>query len=254
MRWARRSSASRRDPPDPQRHARRPAGRDARAARDHRGDPGRVRILRLRRGRHARAGVRDRAHARRPGGGRPGLQAVRRARQRARPALGHDDPDRARGGDAATRPPSRRCASATSPTPTAPCGRSAGRRARCCRRGWSWSARPGRRAPRRRSPCWPRASRPPGCENYRIGLGDASLYPRLLDRARRAGGRAAADPARAGHARLRRPRARGGGARARRAAARAAAARRRRGARRGARRRSRCARSTTGWRPPWRSG
>ena len=34
--------------------------------------------------------------ARRPGGGRSGLQAVRRAGQRARPALGHDDPDRAR--------------------------------------------------------------------------------------------------------------------------------------------------------------
>ena len=54
----------------------------------------------------------DRAHARRPGGGRSGLQAVRRARERARPALGHDDPDRARGGDAATRsaePPLRFC-------------------------------------------------------------------------------------------------------------------------------------------------
>ncbi len=55
-----------------------------------------------------------------------------------------------------------------------------------------------------------------GLENWRIGLGDASLYPRLLDRARRAGGRAGADPARARHARLRRPGARGGGASARR--------------------------------------
>ena len=48
-----------------------------------------------------------------------------------------------------------------------------------------------------------------GLENYRIGLGDASLYPRLLDRLERARRRAAADPARARHARLRRPRARG---------------------------------------------
>ena len=48
---------------------------------------------------HAGARVRGGADARRPGGGRPGLQAVRRAGQRARAALGHDDPDRARGRD-----------------------------------------------------------------------------------------------------------------------------------------------------------
>ena len=152
-RSARGSSASRRrDPPDPQRHARRPAGRDARAARDHRGDARRCSTPRGY-GEVATPALEyeDGADARRPGGGRPGLQAVRRARQRARAALGHDDPDRARGRDALRDAPSRRCASATSPTPTAPCARSAGRRARCCRRGSSWSARPGRRARPRRS-------------------------------------------------------------------------------------------------------
>ena len=56
----------------------------------------RVRRARLRRGPHAGARVRAGADARRPGGGRSRLQAVRRAGQRARAALGHDDPDRAR--------------------------------------------------------------------------------------------------------------------------------------------------------------
>ena len=66
-----------------------------------------------------------------------------------------------------------------------------------------------------------------GLENYRIGLGDASLYPRLLDRLAVAGRGAPAAPARAGHARLRRPRARGEPRSAdARAAARPAAARR----------------------------
>ena len=51
-----------------------------------------------------------------------------------------------------------------------------------------------------------------GLDGYRVGLGDASLYPALLDARRGAGGRAGADPARARHARLRRPRARGRGA------------------------------------------
>ena len=57
-----------------------------------------------------------------------------------------------------------------------------------------------------------------GLENWRIGLGDASLYPRLLDRLGRARGRARADPARARHARLRRPGARGRALRRARAA------------------------------------
>ena len=49
------------DPPDPQRHARRAARRDARAARDHRRAARRLRAPRLRRGLHARARVRGRA-------------------------------------------------------------------------------------------------------------------------------------------------------------------------------------------------
>ena len=68
LRGARRAHRARRSGvihPIPQRHARRPAGRDARAARDHRGDPRRVRRARLRRGRHAGARVRDGADARR---------------------------------------------------------------------------------------------------------------------------------------------------------------------------------------------
>ena len=68
-----------------------------------------------------------------------------------------------------------------------------------------------------------------GLENWRVGLGDASLYPRLLDRIGVPEARAAADPARARHARLRRPGARGRGVRragAARAARSAAAVRR----------------------------
>ena len=63
-----------------------------------------------------------------------------------------------------------------------------------------------------------------GLDGYRIGLGDASLYPALLDARRRARGRARADPARAGDARLRRPGARDRGAAAGEEAADGAAA------------------------------
>ena len=51
------------DPPDPQRHARRAARRDARGARDHRHPARRVRAARLRRGLHAGARVRVGARA-----------------------------------------------------------------------------------------------------------------------------------------------------------------------------------------------
>ena len=56
------------DPPDPQRDARRPARRDARAARDRRGAARGLRRARLRRDPHAGARVRAGADARRPGG------------------------------------------------------------------------------------------------------------------------------------------------------------------------------------------
>ena len=86
--------------------------------------------------------------------------------------------------------PSRRCASPTSRTPTARSGSTAASRGRSCRRASSSSARPGRRAPPRRSPCCARRSTPPGCAGYRVGLGDASLFPRALDARRRARRRA----------------------------------------------------------------
>ncbi|CAA9522203.1 MAG: ATP phosphoribosyltransferase regulatory subunit, partial [uncultured Solirubrobacteraceae bacterium] len=84
------------DPPDPQRDPRRPPGRDARAARDHRADAPRLRRARLRRGVDADARVRLGAGARGRGRQRPcGLPHVRRARRGADAALGHDRPDRA---------------------------------------------------------------------------------------------------------------------------------------------------------------
>ena len=73
-----------------------------------------------------------------------------------------------------------------------------------------------------------------GLTAYRVGLGDASLFARALERAGRAGGRAAADPARARHARPRRARAR---AARRRARGELLDIARTRGGRRGARRR-----------------
>ena len=89
-----------------------------------------------------------------------------------------------------------------------------------------------------------------GLAGYRVGLGDASLYPALLDAHGVPAARARGDPARAPDARLRRARARGRGAAARRrgdrgAAGGAAAARRGRGARRRRARRGRAARPST---------
>ena len=66
-------------------------------------------------------------------------------------ALRTDMTSRSRGSSRrATRPPSRRCASATSPTPTAACARTAARCASSCRPGSSSSARPRPTAPPRR--------------------------------------------------------------------------------------------------------
>ena len=97
---------------------------------------------RLRRDPHAGARVRAGAHARGPGGRRPRVQAVRRAGQRARAALGHDDPDRARRRDALRGRGAAAALLLPRRTPTAPSGPSAARRARCCRRGSSSSACP----------------------------------------------------------------------------------------------------------------
>ena len=125
------------DPADSQRHARRAARRDARAARDHRRPARRVRAPRLRRDVHARARVRVRARARGHGRGAARLPRVRRDRRGAGAALGHDRADRARGRHALRLTASRRCASATSPTATAASGLSAASRASCCRRASS---------------------------------------------------------------------------------------------------------------------
>ena len=88
--------------------------------------------------------------------------------------------------------PSRRCASATSRTPTAPCARSAARRASCCRPASSWSARRRPRGRPRRSRCCCAALDAAGPGDYRIGLGDAGAVPGA---ARRGSG---CRPARAG--------------------------------------------------------
>ena len=227
--------------PIPERHARRAAGRDARAARDHRDAlRGVFDARRLRRGRHAGARVRGRRwRAATRAARRARLPAVRRAGQRARAALGHDDPDRARGRRRATRRPSRRCASATSPTPTARVRPQRGQPREILQAGIELVGAPGAgghgRGARR---CCATRSTPSGCADYRIGLGDASLYPALLDAlgvpeaAPRAGSctssSRATSSAWSARSSALRPRRRGVGA----AAARAAAARRRRGARR----------------------
>ena len=157
-RWARGSSARSRsfccghddDPPDAVRDARRPARRDARDARCRRVHARRVRRTRLRRGAHAGARVRAGADARRPGGGRSGLQAVRRAGQRAGAALGHDDPDRARRLGPLCERGSAAALLLRRPHLPLRAARSAGRTARCCRPGSSSSGCPVPPAPPRR--------------------------------------------------------------------------------------------------------
>ena len=84
------------DPPDSQRHARRAARRDARAARDHRRAARGLRAPRLRRDLHARARVRVGARARRHGRGAPAYRVFDENGDGARAALGHDRADRAR--------------------------------------------------------------------------------------------------------------------------------------------------------------
>ncbi len=87
-----------------------------------------------------------------------------------------------------------------------------------------------------------------GLGSYKVGLGDASLFGRALERAGRAGGRAPLILQRAGHARPGRARARADAAPAPAELLDVARTPRRdRGARRRARRPSRCRRSTPGW-------
>ena len=136
---------------------------------------------RLRRGVHARrSSTRERSTAR--DDRRPArLPGVRRAGQRARAAHRHDDADRAGGRDPLRR--RRAPAALLLLRPRLP------RRAppaRAVARVPAGRGRADRRHRARRGPprCWRCCARrwtPPGCENYRVGLGDASLYPALLE-------------------------------------------------------------------------
>ena len=184
------------DPPDPERHARRAARRDARAARDHGDGAGVFERRRLRRGADARARVRGRRSRAATCAARRPPTACSTSRARARAALRHDRADRAARRDALRRRPSRRCASATSRTPTAACARSAASRASSCRPASSWSARRRRRGRPRRSRCCATCSTRSGC-----GLPHRPRRRRPLPgaarRPRRARGGARADPARA---------------------------------------------------------
>ena len=143
-----------------------------------------VRARRLRRGLHAGGRVRGRARAAATSAPPArAYRAVRRARRRARAALGHDDPDRARRRARATPTPSRRCASATSRTPTAPSRPQRGPAcASSCRPGIELVGAPGAGGHGRGAhACSCAALDAVGLRDYRVGLGDASLYPALLD-------------------------------------------------------------------------
>ena len=80
--------------------------------------------------------------------------------------------------------PSRRCASATSRTPTAACARSAASRGSSCRPAIELVGAPGARGHGRGARRAVRgARRRRACRATGSGLGDASLYPALLTRA-----------------------------------------------------------------------
>ena len=96
-----------------------------------------LRSARLRRGRDAGDRVRRGAGPRRRPHRRLRLPLLRRERRAAGAALGHDRADRPPGRQPLRRAPSRRCGSATSPTPTARCARSAARCASSPRPGSS---------------------------------------------------------------------------------------------------------------------
>ena len=139
----------------------------------------------LRRGLHAGAGVR--------GGAAPAATSARPARgyrlfdehgRGAGAALGHDDPDRAPGGAPATPSASCRCASATSPTPTA-CRRRAavGEPREFLQGGLELIGSAGAARARPRWSRWssPRSTRR-ACAATASGVGDGSLYRRAARR------------------------------------------------------------------------
>ena len=84
-------------------------------------------------------------------------------------------------GDALRAPPSRRFASATSPTPTAPCARTAARCASSCRPGIELVGAPGAEGTAEALTVLSRAIEATGLRDFQIGLGDAALYPALLE-------------------------------------------------------------------------
>ena len=145
----------------------------------------------------AGARVRAGADARRPGRRRSRVQAVRRAGQRARPALGHDDPDRARRRAPATRPPSpplRFCYVAHAYRSVRP---QRGQDREMLQAGIELVGVPAHEGTAEALAVLCEALDAVGLAGYRIGLGDASLYPALLDAHGVAGAGARRDPARA---------------------------------------------------------
>ena len=100
--------------------------------------------------------------------------------------LGHDDPDRPRRGHAL--PDVADPAAVLLHRARLPGGQAstAASRARSCRRGSSSSARPGRTGTAEAVSVLCAALDAAGLVSYRVGLGDASLFPRALERAGRA--------------------------------------------------------------------
>ena len=174
--------------PHPERHARRAARRDARAARDHGRPARRLRAARLRRGLHAGDRVRVRCSRRADGGPQPAYRVFDDHGEVAGPARGHDGADRARRRPPATRRPSRRCASATSPTPTGPVRPHRGQMREFLQAGIELVGAPGPAGTAEALTVLCHALDAVGLDGYRVGLGDAALYPALLDGLGVAGG------------------------------------------------------------------
>ena len=141
-----------------------------------------LRGRRLRRGLDARARVRGRAaRAATSTPPAPRYRTVRRAGPGAGAALGHDDPDRAPRGHPLRRGRARRCASATSPTPTARSSAAPASRASSSRAGIELIGVPGPEGEAEVVALTLEALDAAGLRRHRIGVGDGALYRALLD-------------------------------------------------------------------------
>ena len=96
--------------------------------------------------------------------------------ERARAALGHDDPDRARGGEPLREPPSRRCASAYFAHAYRSVRPQRGQAREMLQAGLELVGAPGPDGTAEALSVLCAGLDAAGLENYRIGLGDASLY------------------------------------------------------------------------------